>query len=62
MRRDAAEVDLPEYEPRYFKYVVYEEGCNPDDVLEKNSNINKRIFIVHDESTRGYYLFFLGLH
>jgi len=57
MRRDAAEVDLPEDEPRYFKYLVYEEGCNPDDVLEKNSNINKRIFIAHDESMWGYYLF-----
>jgi len=46
LRRDAAEVNLPEYEPRYFKYLVYEEGRNPDDVLEKNSNINKRIFMM----------------
>jgi len=53
MRRAAAEV---KYKPSYFKYLVNEDGHNPNDVLEKNSNINK-IFIAHDESTQGYYLF-----
>jgi len=52
VRRDAAKAA-----PRYFKYLVYEEGCIPDNVLEKKSGVNKKIFIVHDESTWGYYLF-----
>jgi len=56
VRRDADEVYMPA-EHRYFKYLVYEEGCNPDNVLEKNSDINKKIFFVHDEATQGYYLF-----
>jgi len=56
MRRDAAEINQPA-KYRYFKYLVYEEGHNPDNVLEKNSGINKKIFIIHDESTWGYYLF-----
>jgi len=43
---------------RYFKYLVPGKGRNPEDVLEKNCVFyNKSIFIVHDESTWGYYLF-----
>jgi len=41
---NVAEIATPPAKHRYFKYLVHEEGCNPD-VLEKNSGINKRIFV-----------------
>jgi len=52
-----AEIVAPPVKHRYFKYLVPGEGRNPKDVLEENCVFDESIFIIHDESTRGYYLF-----
>jgi hypothetical protein len=54
---NVAEIAAPPVTYRYFKYLVPGEGRNPKDVLDENYVSNKDIFIVHDESTWGYYLF-----
>jgi len=52
-----AKIAAPQVRHRYFKYLVPGEGCNPKDVLEENCVFDESIFIVHNESTWGYYLF-----
>jgi len=54
---NVAEIVAPPVRYTYFKYLVPGEGCNPKDVLEENCVFDESIFIVHNESTRGYYLF-----
>jgi len=54
---NVAKIAAPPVTYRYFKYLVPGEGRNPKDVLDENYVSNKDIFIVHDESTWGYYLF-----
>jgi len=54
---NVAKIVAPPVTYRYFKFLVPGEGCNPKDVLEENYISDENIFIVHDELTRGYYLF-----
>jgi len=54
---NVAKIVAPPVMYRYFKYLVPGEGRNPKDVLVLNHVSEKDDFIVHDESTQGYYLF-----
>jgi len=54
---NVSKIAAPQAKHRYFKYLVPGKGCNPEDVLEKNCVFYKSVFIVHNESTRGYHLF-----